>query len=102
MQRFFGMMPSSEIQKVAQIKINDLYVTVQAGPNGWTILYADGSSDYQDVVDTTENNFKTALKCLCKVFDINIDDDTIFDGVINFEIDSNCVEEITRTTKLNS
>ena len=76
MQRFFGMMPSSEIEKESQIKINDLSVIVQAGPKGWTILYADNLSEYQDVVDTTENNYKSAIKCLCKRFDINIDDDT--------------------------
>ena len=94
MRRFFGMMPSSEIEKEERIRINDLYVTVQAGPNGWTILYTDGSSEYQDIVDTTENNYKSALKCLCKRFDINIDDDdTIFDGVINFEIDDYSVDD---------
>lgn len=64
MQRFFGMMPSEEIEIEERIRINDLYVIVQAGPNGWTILYTDGSSEYQDVVDTTENNYKSAIKVL--------------------------------------
>ena len=64
MRRFFGMMPSSEIEKEERIRINDLYVTVQAGPNGWTIMYADNTSEYQDVVDTTENNYKSAIKVL--------------------------------------
>ncbi len=64
MQRFFGMMSSKEIEKEERIKINDLSVIVQAGPNGWTILYTDGSIEYQDIVDTTENNYKSAIKVL--------------------------------------
>jgi hypothetical protein len=69
MQRFFGMMPSKEIEKEERIKINDLSVIIQTGPNGWTILYTDGSIEYQDIVDTTDNNFKTAISVLEKHFD---------------------------------
>jgi hypothetical protein len=85
MQRFFGMMPSKEIEKEERIKINDLSVIIQAGPNGWTILYTDGSSEYQDFVDTTDNNFKTAISVLEKHFDkseiledTESDEDTIY------------------------
>lgn len=66
MKRFMGMMPSSEVKKEQQFKVGvgQLTVTVQAGENGWTILYADSSSEYKDVVDTTENNFNKAIKVL--------------------------------------
>jgi hypothetical protein len=65
MDRFMGMMPSSEVE-INKTLIDDLgfRVTVQAGPNGWTILYADSSSEYRDVVDTSENNFNAALAVL--------------------------------------
>jgi len=69
-----GMMPSSEVKKEQQFKVGvgQLTVTIQAGENGWTILYADGSSEYKDVVDTTENNFNKAIEVLKTHFsDIN-------------------------------
>jgi hypothetical protein len=74
MNRFFGMMPSSEVKKQKSFRVgsSQLKVTVDAGENGWTILYADSSSEYQDVVDTTENNFNKALEVLKTHFsDIN-------------------------------
>ena len=66
MNRFMGMMPSSEVEKEQQFKVgaDKLTVTVQAGKNGWTILYADSSSEYDDVIDTVDNNFESALKVL--------------------------------------
>ena len=69
-----GMMPSSEVKKEERFKVgvNQLVVTVQSGENGWTILYADSSSEYQDEVDTTDNNFNKAMKVLDSHFgDIN-------------------------------
>ena len=74
MKRFMGMMPSSEVKKEQRFKVGagQLTVTVQAGENGWTILYADSSSEYKDVVDTTENNFNKAIEVLKTHFsDIN-------------------------------
>jgi len=75
MNRFFGMMPSSEVKKQKRFKVgtSQLEVTIQAGENGWSILYADNSTRYDDVVDTTENNFNTALKILKSNF-CNIND----------------------------
>ena len=66
MNRFFGMMPSSEVKKEKSFRVGlgQLKVTVQAGENGWTILYADSSSEYKDVVDTTDNNFNKAIDVL--------------------------------------
>lgn len=66
MNRFMRMMPSSEVEKEQQFKVgaDKSVVTVQAGKNGWTILYADSSSEYNDVIDTVDNNFESALKVL--------------------------------------
>ena len=65
MKRFMGMMPSNEVKKEKRFDTgNGLIATVQAGENGWTILYADSSSEYKDVVDTTENNFDKAVEVL--------------------------------------
>lgn len=66
MKRFFGMMPQSEVEKKQTFKvgIDKLKVNIEAGKNGWTILYAYGSSDYKDIVDTVENNFNDALNVL--------------------------------------
>ncbi len=44
--------------------MSQLVVTIQAGENGWTILYADSSSEYKDEVDTIDNNFGKAMKVL--------------------------------------
>jgi len=74
MNRFFGMMPSSEVKKSKSFKVGvgQLTVTIQAGENGWTILFADSSSEYKDVIDTTENNFNKALYVLKTHFcDVN-------------------------------
>lgn len=74
MNRFFGMMPSSEVKKRKSFRVGSgqLKVTIEAGENGWTIMYADNSSEYKDVVDTTENNFNKAMVVLNSNFgDIN-------------------------------
>lgn len=64
------MMPSNEVKKEKRFRVGAerLVVTVEAGENGWTILYADGSSEYKDVVDTTDNNFNNAMKVLKERF----------------------------------
>lgn len=63
MKRFFGMMPSSEVEKEKTYKDDiGLKITIQAGPHGWSILYADSSSEYEDNDSSTENNFNKALE----------------------------------------
>lgn len=65
MNRFFGMMPTSEVEKEKRYKDSQgLTITIQAGPRGWTILYADSSSEYRDVEASTEDNFNEALQTL--------------------------------------
>ena len=63
MNRMFGMMPSSEveIEKIFIDKYN-LRITIQAGPHGWTIIYADNSTKYNDCNASSEENFETAKK----------------------------------------
>jgi len=73
MNRMFGMMPRSEIEIEKRYCTGSesdakLAATIQAGKNGWTILFADHSSEYQDVVDTAENNFNKALNKLISYF----------------------------------
>ena len=61
MIRFFGMMPSTEIEKEKHyLDAEGRTYIIQAGPKGWTVLYPGHSSDYDDVEATTEDNFKSA------------------------------------------
>lgn len=63
MQRFFGLMPRSEIER--EETFNDSQgrtVTISAGPNGWTVLYGSNSTDYADAEATTDENFDTAYQ----------------------------------------
>ena len=63
MRRFFGMMPSNEIEiEKDLVDSNALYITIQAGPNGWSILWADGGSTYKDEVHSAEENYNIALE----------------------------------------
>lgn len=61
MKRFFGMMPVDEIERTEHF-VDDcgLPVLIDAGPNGWTVRFADMSSKYKDESIGTEANFKNA------------------------------------------
>ena len=61
MFRFFGKMPIEcvEIFKIFKDSTN-MQIAIEAGPKGWTIIWADFSTDYCDEDDTSENNFKKA------------------------------------------
>jgi len=62
MKRFMGMMPSEEVEISKRIKDNYGHgITIQSGKNGWAILYADHSSEGEDVESTAEENFNTAM-----------------------------------------
>lgn len=61
MNRFFGLMPSQDVEKYSTFKDSSgLLICIEAGPKGWSIIWADQSVDYGDVTDTTENNFNRA------------------------------------------
>ena len=63
MNRFFGMMPSNEVEIEKSYKDeNDHDVRIQAGPNGWTIHWYDGGTTWKDEVHSAEENFNIALK----------------------------------------
>ena len=63
--------PSSEVQISKTYKDrNGRKVIIDAGKNGWTIMWADHSSDYKDVEDTAENNFQEALTKLKSHLDV--------------------------------
>lgn len=62
MKRFFGMMPSTEIGIEKYYKDKNGYrITIQAGVNGWTIIYADSSTEFRDITTSTDENFKEAF-----------------------------------------
>lgn len=69
MNRFFGMMPTDEINRESRFDVGGRIVTIQAGENGWTIIYADGSTEYEDVQATTDANFDSAFAILAGKFD---------------------------------
>jgi len=72
MKRFFGMMPVSEIERTEHfVDEYGLSVRIDAGPNGWTVRFADMSSKYKDESIGTEANFKNAydvaVECVGKL-----------------------------------
>lgn len=67
MKRFCGMMPSDEIEREERFKDSDDFkITIQAGPNGWAILYDEGSM-YLDKSIGTEENFNKAYEVATNV-----------------------------------
>lgn len=67
MKRFFGMMPVSEIERTEEfVDKYGLSVRIDAGPNGWTVRFADMSSAYKDESIGTEANFKNAYEVAVK------------------------------------
>ena len=62
MKRFFGLMPANEvtIEKTFETRMGDT-IQVQAGPKGWTIIFADSSAEFEDVEDEPNNNLRKAI-----------------------------------------
>ena len=57
------MMPSSEVTLERTYKDNEgLRIRLQAGPHGWTVIYADGGTEYKDVDATPEENLEAAYQ----------------------------------------
>ena len=63
MKRFFGRMPSDEVtlKKTYKDKYG-LTLRLEAGPHGWTVIYADGGTEYKDVDATPEENLEAAYQ----------------------------------------
>lgn len=76
MDRIFGMMPQSEVEKEELYSDTlGLTITIQAGPHGWTVIFADGGTHYVDQDATTEENFNAAynnaVECLGELNPLN-------------------------------
>lgn len=70
MKRLFGMIPASEVDITKHFKDENGYkISIDAGKHGWTIRYADYSSQYEDVEGTAEENFERAYKVLKSQFE---------------------------------
>lgn len=70
MKRFFGMMPSNCIEVTKVYKDDSgMKITVDAGKDGYTIMYADGGTAYKDMDATAEDNLKDAYDYLSSQFD---------------------------------
>lgn len=71
MKRFFGRMPSSCVEKEVRFDTgNGLHLTIQAGAEGWTIIFVDGGTEYKDICQSVEDNFNEAYKQACEYFPI--------------------------------
>ena len=69
MDRFFGMMPSKEIKLSKSYDDgHGMHIRIDAGPNGWTVIWADGGTNYKDNVGTTEENFQVAYDLMISKF----------------------------------
>ncbi|MCM1233509.1 MAG: hypothetical protein NC489_25620 [Ruminococcus flavefaciens] len=71
MQRFFGMMPSDEIKLSKTYydgSVDNRNIRIDAGPNGWTVTWADGGTNYKDIMATTEENFQEAYDLMMSKF----------------------------------
>lgn len=66
MKRFAGLMPVENIEATRRYHVGEAgkVVVVDAGPQGWTIIHSDGSTQYKDVEGTTEENMQRAVTVL--------------------------------------
>ena len=61
MKRFMGLMPSEDVEISRFYEDGSgLEIIIEAGPHGWTIIYADQSTCYTDSDRCTELNFRDA------------------------------------------
>jgi len=61
MDKVLGMMPRKEIEiEERYLDINGYDIVIQAGVHGWSILYSGLSSEFKDIDDSSDNNFKEA------------------------------------------
>lgn len=61
MKRYLGLMPNGCVEITKYFKDRSGFnIMIEAGPEGWTILWADYGVDCCDKNDTSENNFKAA------------------------------------------
>lgn len=63
MKRMFGMMPSCEVELNKNFKDEyGMTISIEAGKHGWTVIWADGGFDWEDVdVNSSQENFNAAI-----------------------------------------
>lgn len=65
MERFYGMMPRDKVRVTRRFKTElGLIVTIQAGTEGWTIIYPDKKCMWKDKFSTTSENYNEAKETL--------------------------------------
>lgn len=73
MKRFMGIMPSSCIEISQDYKDdNGMNVHIDAGSEGWTVMYADGSTEYEDIKGSAKENFERAYKVASENLNLTI------------------------------
>jgi len=78
MERFYGLMPSEEVEQ--EKTLTDEYglnILLQAGPHGWSIIWQDYSFDFEDIDGTTEENMQRATDFYNHKINENNNEDTI-------------------------
>lgn len=61
--RFMGAMLAYEVEICKSYRDdNNLKIIIEAGKHGWTVIYADYSTEFQECEDIPENNFNKAYK----------------------------------------
>lgn len=69
---FFGLMPYDKIEKRKFYRVDNgrTRITIDAGPEGWTITVAGISTTnyYKDDPKGTESNFREAYNIICDMF----------------------------------
>ena len=72
MNRFMGLMPTSEV-KITKHFIDDSgkRIAIQAGEKGWTIIFADHSTKYKNVENTTLSNLNEAVDTLKTLMEVS-------------------------------
>ena len=67
LERFFGVMSSDEVEARGVFRdSNGMRLNIEDGPKGWTIIWADYSTTFKDVNETTERNFEEAYDSATK------------------------------------
>ena len=104
MKRFGGLMPRCEVEREETLYDQfDRRVMIQAGPNGWSIIWSDGAANWDDNVATTEENFNIARNAavdlvgeLTEKVNINdVDCDEFDDECCEECCDDECIDEET-------
>jgi len=80
MERIFGLIPDDKVvmEKKYRSDRNDIF-HLQANDEGWTIIFNDGSVEFKNVRQTTQENFNEAYDYINSEFEylVEIKDDNV-------------------------